>query len=124
MKLEGERALLRIHLSNFLKRRGRPLYEEIAERARREHLAGATVLAGTSGYFGMGPILGDHPGALAVERPVIVEMVDDLDALERFLDGIEELLRRQPAIVTLERARVARDRGPTRAQGGAEEDAP
>jgi hypothetical protein len=47
-----------------------------------------------------------------------------LDALERFLDGIEELLRRQPAIVTLERARVARYGGPTRAMGGAEEDAP
>ena len=108
MKLEGERALLRIHLSNYLKRRGRPLYEEIAERARREHLAGATVFAGTSGFFGNGPILGDHPGALAVERPVIVELVDDPDALERFLDGVEELLRGQPAIVTLERARVVR----------------
>lgn len=108
MKLEGERALLRIHLSNFLKRRGRPLYEEIVERARRENLAGATVLAGTSGYFGGGPILGDHPEALAVERPVIVEIVDDSAALDRFLDGVEPLLRDQPAIVTLERARVLR----------------
>jgi PII-like signaling protein len=112
MRLEGERALLRIHLSNFLKRKGRPLYEEIVERARRERLAGATVLAGTSGYFGRGPILGDHPGALAVERPVIVEIVDDPVALERFLDGVEPLLRDQPAVVTLERARVVRYGGP------------
>ena len=108
MKLEGERALLRIHLSNFLKRRGRPLYEEIVETARRERLAGATVLAGTSGYFGSGPMLGDHPQALAVERPVIVEIVDDFVALERFLDGVEALLRDEPAIVTMERARVTR----------------
>jgi PII-like signaling protein len=108
MKLEGERTLLRLHMSNFLKRRGRPLYEEIVETARRERLAGATVLAGTSGYFGSGPILGDHPGALAVERPVIVEIVDDSAALERFLDGVEALLRGQPVMITMERARVAR----------------
>lgn len=118
MKLEGERALLRIHLSNFLKRRGRPLYEEIVERARREHVAGATVLAGTAGYFGTGPVLGDHPGALAFERPVIVELVDDADVLERFLDGTEELLRGQPAIVTLERARVVRYGRSNRRDGG------
>jgi len=108
MKLEGERTLLRLHLSNFLKRRGRPLYEEIVETARRERLAGATVLAGTSGYLGNGPILGDHPGALAVERPVIVEIVDDPVALDRFLDGVEALLRGQPVMITMERARVAR----------------
>jgi uncharacterized protein len=102
----GELALLRIHLSNFLKRRGRPIYEELVERARREHLSGATVLAGTSGYFGAGPILGDHPGAMAVERPVIVEIVDRPEALENFLEGVEPLLLGQPAIVTLERARV------------------
>lgn len=123
MRLEGERALLRIHLSNFLKWRGRPLYEALAERASRERLAGATVLAGTSGYFGNGPILGDHPGALAVERPVIVEIVDDPDALERFLDGAEGMLRGRPAIVTLERARVVRYGDAGRAPGRPGEDA-
>ena len=111
MKLEGERALLRIHLSNFLKRRGRPLYEEIVERARRDHLAGATVLAGAAGYFGGGPILGDHPGALAVERPVIVEIVDDPEKLDQFLATVAPMLRDHPVVVTLERARVVRYAG-------------
>ncbi|MGE5177892.1 MAG: DUF190 domain-containing protein [Bacteroidota bacterium] len=111
MKLEGEQALLRIHLSNLLKRHGAPLYEAIVEKARRDHLAGATVLAGMSGFVGRGPILGGHPMAVTAERPVVVELVDRPDLLERFLADAASMLHGQPVIVTLERARVVRYRG-------------
>jgi PII-like signaling protein len=111
MKLEGEQILLRLHLSNFEKWRGGPLYEALVDRARREHLAGATVLAGFHGYVERGRILGDHPNAVQVERPMIVEIVDREETLERFLTGIEPMLTGHAVRFTLERARVVHYRG-------------
>lgn len=106
MKREGERMLLRIHLSNFSRWNTGPLYEALVERAFREHLAGATVLSGAYGYVDRGPLLGGHPGALQVERPVVVEFVDEEPALLRFLETVRPMLEDRPALVTLERARV------------------
>ena len=106
MNLEGEQVLLRIHLSNFVRWHGRPLYEALVEKARREHLSGATVLTGVAGYFGKGPLLGEHPFALQVERPVVVEIVDTDDVIMTFLDGAATMLEGHPVLVTLERAHV------------------
>ena len=109
MKLAEEKALLRIHLSNHLKRHGAPLYEVIVERARREGIAGATVLAGRSGYVGNGPLLGSHS---STERPVIVELVDDAESLDPFLRLVTPLLSGQPVMITWERAQIVRHGGP------------
>lgn len=106
MKLEGEQVLLRIHLSNFVKWHSQPLYEALVQKAHKQHLAGATVLTGMAGYFGKGPLLGQHPFALQVERPVVVEIVDREEALNQFLDAAAPMLEDHPVIVTLERAHV------------------
>jgi uncharacterized protein len=111
VKLEGEQVLLRLHLSNFAKWHTGPLYEAIVERARKEHLAGATVLSGVYGYVEQGRILGDHPNALQVERPVVVEIVDTEGHLEGFLVAIGPMLAGQTVRVTLERAHVIHYRG-------------
>jgi uncharacterized protein len=111
VKLEGEQSLLRIHLSNFVKWRTRPLYEVLVDKARREHLAGATVLSGIAGFLGGGPLLGQHPRALQVERPVILEFVDQEPALTRFMELVEPMLAGHPVMVTLERAHVVHYRG-------------
>ncbi|NUN98344.1 MAG: DUF190 domain-containing protein, partial [Candidatus Omnitrophica bacterium] len=44
MKLEGDQVLLRVFLNTFQKWHHRPLYEVIVEKARMEHMAGATAL--------------------------------------------------------------------------------
>ena len=106
MKLAGEQVLLRVHLSNFVRWHGQPLYEALVLKARKLHLAGATVLTGKAGYFGKGPLLGDHPFALQVERPVVLEIVDSEEALDRFLEAAAPMLEGHPAIITLERAHV------------------
>jgi PII-like signaling protein len=111
VKLEGEQVLLRLHLSNFIKWHTGPLYEALVARARREHLAGATVLSGFYGYVRRGPILGDHPHALQVERPVVVEIVDERVKLERFLEAVEPMIANHPVLITLERAHVVHYRG-------------
>ena len=111
MKLEGEQVLLRLHLSNFVKWHGRPLYEAIVEKGRREHLSGATVLTGLAGFVGKGPLLGPHPFALQEERPMVVEFVDEAEKLDNFLGVVEPMLQGQAVIVTLERAHVVHYRG-------------
>ena len=111
MKLEGEQVLLRLHLSNFDKWHTGPLYEAIVGKARKEHLAGATVLSGVYGYVEHGKILGDYLNALQVERPVVVEIVDGGDALQRFLATIEPMVAGHAVRVTMERARVVHYRG-------------
>ena len=111
MKLEGEQVLLRIHMSNFVHWHTGPLYEALVAKACRDGLAGATVLAGIYGYVDHGRILGEHPGALQVERPVVVEIVDREEALDRFLAAVEPMLAAHPMLVTLERAHVVHYRG-------------
>jgi len=111
VKLEGEQVLLRIHLSNFARWRLGPLYEALVARARKDQLAGATVLSGAYGYVAGGRLLGEHPNALQVERPVVVEIVDGDEALCAYLEAVRPLLDGQHALVTLERAHVVHYRG-------------
>jgi len=104
MKLEGENVLLRIFVDTFLKWHWRPVYEVLVERARREGLAGATVVAGIEGFGQAGELLKDRPWSLKNDREVIVEIVDTEEAIAKFLEEVEPMLK--DAIVTTERAHV------------------
>jgi hypothetical protein len=111
VKLAGEQVLLRMHLSNFARWHTGPLYEALVGKARKEHLAGATVLSGTHGYVDRGHVLGEHPNALQVERPVVIEIVDQEEKLVRFLETVEAMVQGHHVLVTLERAHVVHYRG-------------
>ena len=50
MKLEGEGKLLRLFIGESDTWHGKPLYQAIVERVRKEGLAGATVLRGIEGF--------------------------------------------------------------------------
>jgi PII-like signaling protein len=111
VKLEGEQALLRFHLSNVAQWRTAPLYEALVGRAHHERLAGATVLSGIFGFVAPGPILGARADAVRVARPVVVEIVDEEARLARFLESVAPMLAGQQVVTTLERAHVVRYRG-------------
>ena len=74
-KFEGERTLMRIHIGESDKWRGKPLYEAIVEMLRKEGFSGATVLRGVGGYGGSSvyhrqnppPFRGVHPLSSRVE---------------------------------------------------------
>ena len=111
MKLEGEQVLLRMHVSNFVKWHSGPLYLALVTRARKQHLAGATVLSGVYGYADRGRVLGEHLNAFQVERPVVIEIVDQEEKLREFLDAAQPMLEGHHVLVTLERAHVVHYRG-------------
>jgi hypothetical protein len=104
--LEGEQILMRIFLGEGEKHHHRPLYLEITELLRREGIAGATVLRGIAG-FGEKSILHTlHLLDLSGDLPMVIEVVDTQEHIDRVLPRIEPLI--ESGLITMERVRVLR----------------
>lgn len=104
MTLTGERVLLRIYLQNADRAPMSPTFERIVHAARKQGLAGATVLRGIlgTGYHG---ILKSSRWSMVEHVPVIVEIVDSAPQIAQFVQG--ELDRIMAGgMLTLERAAV------------------
>jgi len=106
---EGERTLMRIFLAESDRcdagpHKGKPLYEAVLLMLREEGCAGATVVRAIAG-FGAGAKL--HTGKvlrLSNDLPVIVEVVDEEDSLQRVLPRLDDMIG--SGLITMERARV------------------
>jgi PII-like signaling protein len=106
MRLEGELTLLRVCLRNTDKHSwfAAPAAEELVRRARKEGIAGATVLRGIFGLDVNGNLLQGSSWSLVDHVPVVVEFVDSAPAIGRFLTTVTDVVRE--GMATLERARV------------------
>lgn len=105
--IDGEQVLLRVILSESRTVNGTPLFQRIVEVLRAEGLAGATVLKGIAGF---GHDRQVHTMAIEVTAaglPVIVEVVDTREHVERVLPMIEALTA-GGGVIMLERAKVLR----------------
>jgi PII-like signaling protein len=104
MQIPEEGHLLRIFVGESDKVDHRPLYEEIVLKAREQGLAGATVLRGVMG-FGKHSLL--HTAKilrLSEDMPMIIEIVDSLEKIEKFLPLLDEIIT--DGLVTIEQVRV------------------
>jgi PII-like signaling protein len=105
MKLEGEQVLLRVYLRNTDKYGWwRSAADTLVERARKQGLAGATVLRGFFGLDVDGHLLEESIWTVSERRPVIIEFVDTPRAIGQFLSTVEELVHE--GLATLERGHV------------------
>jgi uncharacterized protein len=106
MKLEGEQTLLRVHVRNTDKHGwfSPPVAETLVQRAKKEGLAGATVLRGFFGLDLSGNLLESGAWSIVEHVPVIVEIVDGPQAVGAFLPVLEEVVLE--GLATLERAHV------------------
>ena len=104
MKLEGEQILLRVWLRNTDKHGWQPAAQALVERARHEHLAGATLLRGLCGVDVGGQVLESGRWSLVDHVPVIVEFIDSREKIGHFLSMVEEIV--PEGLATLERAHV------------------
>jgi hypothetical protein len=108
-RLEGERTLMRIFLGERDRcptgpHKGKPLYEAILLTLREEGCAGATVVRAVAGF---GPSAKLHTGKvlrLSSDLPIIVEVVDDDEALQRILPTLDGMMG--GGLITMERAQV------------------
>jgi PII-like signaling protein len=104
MKLEGEQTLLRIYLRNTDKHGWSAASDVLVERAKKKHLAGATVLRGIFGLDITGSLLETGRWSLIDHVPVIVEIVDHQHNIGLFLADVNEIV--PEGLATLERAHV------------------
>ena len=103
-RFEGERTLMRIHIGESDKWHGRLLYEALVELFRREGLSGATVLRGVAGYGSTSRYHTDKILRLSQDLPIVVEVVEDSERVERILPMLDEMIG--GGLITLERVRV------------------
>ena len=102
--LTGERTLMRIHIGERDKHRGRPLYEAIVQLLRERHFAGATVLRGISGFGATARLHTEKVLRLSLDLPIIVECVDTEEKIAAVLPELDEMIG--GGLITLERAKV------------------
>jgi uncharacterized protein len=103
-KFEGERTLMRIHIGESDKWHGRPLHEAIVELLRREKFSGATVLRGVAGFGSSSIYHTDKILRLSQDLPLVVEVVESSDRIERLLPQLDEMV--DGGLITLEKVRV------------------
>jgi PII-like signaling protein len=104
MHVLEEATLLRIFVGENDRHRDRPLYEAIVLQARDMHLAGATVLRGPMGFGHSSRLHSSKILPLSFDLPVVIEIVDKDESIERFLTALEGMIG--DGLVTLEKVRV------------------
>lgn len=104
MKLPSEGKLLRVFIGEQDKWNGKPLYEEIVMLARKEKMAGATVLKGMMGFGCKSHLHTASLFRLSEDLPIIIEIVDSEEKISQFIPHLDKMVR--DGLVTLERAHV------------------
>lgn len=103
-RFEGERTLMRIHIGESDRWRGKPLYQALVELLRAEQFSGVTVLRGVGGYGGSSIYHTDKILRLSQDLPIVVEVVEFTERIEKILPRLDEMIG--GGLVTLEKVRV------------------
>ena len=82
--------LLRLHITERNRYRGKPLYEAIVQTCLEMKIAGATVFRGLEGYGESAEIHRSH--LLAHDLPVVVQIVDSEENVQRLLPVVEDMM--------------------------------
>ena len=104
MMLPAEGYLLRIFIGESDRHNGKLLYEWIVIKAREEGLAGATVMRGMMGYGAHSRMHTFKIERLSQDLPIIIEIVDTREKLEKFLSLIDNEI--EEGMATLEKAQI------------------
>jgi uncharacterized protein len=104
MQVPHDAVLLRIFFGEDERFGHKPLYEAIVLKARKMHLAGATVLRGPMGFGHSSRLHTTKIEDLAENLPIIVEIVDSEEKITAFLPELDGMIG--SGLVTLEKARV------------------
>ena len=103
--LRGERTLMRIHIGESDKHRGRPLYQVIVETLRERGFAGATVLRGIMGFGSESKVIhSDRILRLSIDLPIVIEVVDEEEKIQAILPILDEMV--SGGLITMERVSV------------------
>jgi PII-like signaling protein len=90
MSAEQPAKLLRIHISENDRYRGKSLYEAIVDKCRELRIAGATVFRGLEGYGETAEMHRSH--LMRRDQPILISIVDTAENLARLVPVVEEML--------------------------------
>jgi PII-like signaling protein len=106
--LNGNVLLARIFLGESDRWQGSPLYEALVLAARKDGIAGATVLRGMMGYGANKHFHAATLLELSGDLPIVVEMVDNEESIRAFLKRIEPMVEATGCLITLESIEIYR----------------
>ena len=104
MKIPQDGKLLRIFIGEQDKWKDIPLYEAIVVLARKEKMAGATVIKGCMGFGCKSHMHTAKILRLSEDLPIIIEIVDSEEKISQFIPHLDEMVKE--GLVTLEKVNV------------------
>lgn len=104
MKIEGDARRVRVYIGESDRWHGKPLYTAIVERCRQEGFAGATVLRGIEGFGAHSRIHTARILQLSEDLPIVVEIVDTEEQVERLLPLLDDMVTE--GLITVEDVHV------------------
>jgi PII-like signaling protein len=102
--MQGERVLMRIHITEGDRYEGGPLSERILGLIRERHYAGATLFRGAMSFGARSHIHSDRVEVLALDLPVIIECVETEENIQKILPEIDRMIG--GGLITLENVNV------------------
>ena len=108
MHIEGEAKLLRIFVGESDLIHHVPVYEKIVLEARKEGLAGVTVMKGIMGFGASSRIHTAKLLRLSEDLPLVVEIVDEVKKIEEFLLVLNEIFEEANSggLITMEKVNI------------------
>jgi PII-like signaling protein len=108
LQLERDSKLLRIFIGEIDKYHHQPLYEALVYAAKKQGIAGATVLRGVLSYGASSRIHTAKLLDLSFDLPIVVEIVDHAERIEAFLETANQMIEEAGcgALITVEKAEV------------------
>lgn len=100
----GQGVLLRIFIGESDTWHGTSLHLALVREAKNQGLAGATVLRGMEGYGAHSRIHTTRLVDLSPDLPIVVEIVDTEEAIQRFLPTVQAMVHE--GLITWERVNV------------------
>ncbi len=92
MNTTEKTGILKIYVGESDKINGRILFEEIVFEARNEGMAGATVYRGIMSFGASHSINTMKIFALSSDLPVIIEIIDEIEKLDKFTEKVNKLI--------------------------------
>jgi len=116
MELNKEVELLRIFISSTDKFRHEPLSDVIVFAAKRQGMAGATVLKGFMGYGASSKVNSQNLWEISEKLPLVIEIIDESEKIDNFVEYILPYFEKVPkgGLITLEKVNVVLHKPGTR----------
>lgn len=108
MEIKQDAKLVRIFVGESDKHHHLTVYEKIVVEARKAGLAGATVIKGVMGFGSNSRIHTSKILRLSEDLPIVVEIVDELDKIEKFIPILHEIFEEANCggLITLEKMEI------------------